>query len=105
MGRDIPTNLPPPFFKVRSERIEVLQGTAYVALDRARIDEVHFRGGVLTVRYKIGGEIALDCATAEASDLKRLLYALQAQRDRNQEKARLMRRRNDGGSLLPGITG
>jgi hypothetical protein len=98
-------NTSTPLFRIRSDRFEVLQGASYVSLDRARIHAVHFHAGVMTVRYKIGGEVALDCAKAEASEVIGLLRALQVQRDRNQKKARLSRERNDVGSVLPGILG
>jgi hypothetical protein len=91
--------------KIRSDRFEVLQGARYVRVDRERVDAVHFHAGVMTVRYKAAGEVALDCSQATASEVKDLLRVFQTQRDRNQKKTRLVKQRCDIGSILPGILG
>jgi hypothetical protein len=91
---------PTPFFKVRRDRFEVLQGKGYVRVDRLRVEGVQYRAGVLTVHYGKSGEIALGCTKAETADLKRLVQALQEQRDWNSERERI-KKRNDSGSILP----
>lgn len=93
---------PEPFFKIRSDRFEVLQGSSYVFIDRSRVDAIHYHAGVLSVRYKERGGVELDCAKVESDDLQSLLHALQSQRDRNQELARSDRRKNSA-SILPSI--
>lgn len=77
----------------------------YVPVDRGRVTDVIFHDGVVTVRYKLGGEVALDCRRAATADMKALLRTLQTQRDRNVKKARLTKERRDIGSILPGILG
>jgi len=89
-----------PVLKIRSDRFEVRQGSGYVSIDRARVDAVHYHAGVLSVRYKENDGIELDCAKIEPSDLKSLLHTLQAQRDRNHERARNDRNKNSA-SILP----
>jgi hypothetical protein len=94
-----------PFLKIRRDRFEVLQGADYVPIDRERLEAVHFHDGVMTVRYKAGGEAALDCRRAKSGDVMNLLRTLQTQRDRNQKEARRAKERRDIGSILPGILG
>ena len=94
-----------PFLRIRSDRFEVLQGARYVRIDRERIDAVHFHAGVMTVRYVLGSEVALDCSLATTSDVMKLLATLQSQRDRNHKKALITKKRRDIGSTLPGLLG
>ncbi|KAB2907210.1 MAG: hypothetical protein F9K30_24035 [Dechloromonas sp.] len=94
-----------PLIKIRSDRFEVLQGARYVSVDRERVDAVHFHAGVLTVRYKVSGEVALDCTQTTANEVKDLLRVFQTQRDRNRKNARLTKARGDIGAILPGILG
>jgi hypothetical protein len=81
----------PPFLKIRSDHFEVLQGSGYVSIDRSRIDAVHLRDAVLSVSYKARGGIKLECADIAVVDLKNLVEALQTQRDRNHDRARVER--------------
>lgn len=67
------------------------------------MEAVQYRSGVLTVRYRKSGEIALDCTKAETADLKRLLQSLQEQRDRNCERERAQKQRDESASVLPGM--
>ncbi len=94
-----------PLIKIRSDRFEVLQGARYMSMDRERMDAVYFHAGVLTVRYKVSGEVVLDCTQATACEVKDLLRVFQTQCDRNKKKARLTKVRGDIGVILPGILG
>jgi hypothetical protein len=90
---------PEPFFKIRSDRFEVLQGKTYVSIDRGRVDAVGYHAGVLTAHYRGRGEVAIDCREVDTEDLKNLLGTLQMQRDRNHEVARRERKKNSGSIL------
>jgi len=93
----------PALLKIRIASFEVRQGDAYVSIDRARIDAVSLHSGVVTVRYKEGGEVALDCTTTAAADLQGLLRKLEVQCDRNHAQARLVRKQEESAVILLGL--
>lgn len=77
-----------PILKVRRDRFEVLQGSSYVAIDRPRIEAVHYHDDTLRVHYRSGGEVVIDCRSIEVSELKKLVAVVQQQRDQNQRNRR-----------------
>lgn len=94
----------PPFYVVRSDRYEVLQGREYVHVDRDRIDGVSYHHDTMTVRFQAGRDLTLDCRQANRIDVRGLLQAIQLQRDRNHARRRARATFADGmnSTLLSG---
>ncbi len=91
-----------PLLKVRADRFEVRQGARYVSIDRARVIGALLRGGELTVRFKDGSDLVLDCADADLAEVKGLIAVLQSQRDRNLAEARRANAARSEDSALSG---
>lgn len=90
-----PTRTP---FKLRSEQLEVLQGDTYATIDCRRVESVYYNAGWMTVRYKVTGEVVLNCTGMELFDIKYLLHTLEIQRNRNRDLDQLLKKR-DAGSI------
>ena len=76
-----------------------------MSLDRARVVGALVRAGELTVRFKEGGDLVLDCRDVESGEMKSLIAVLQSQRDRNIEDVRRAKAARDSASVLPGLLG
>ncbi len=76
-----------------------------MSVDRARVIGALFRAGELTVRFKEGDDLVLDCGDAEPGEMKSLIAVLQSQRDRNLDDARRAKAARDPASGLPGLLG